>query len=128
MSFLGHLEGSNGVHQKLYQEHDDTLTVKSTEDVEPLLNENKRLYGLNDGYTKSRDMRRVASIPLVLVHAWQKKGVNIFNSDHWPRIAHALDSREFLHLRTAPGRVSSAPHRVHFTGYGSRGTKSELEL
>lgn len=51
-------------------EHDDlerTTTFAQYQDPTPYLEENKRLQNLNDGYSPSRDLRRVASIPNVLL-------------------------------------------------------------
>lgn len=112
----------------IYDDASDALVIKTTEDVTPLLKKNKELYGLNDGYSPDRTFRRVASIPLVLVHAWYKKGINIGDPAAWPTIAKALDDPSFAHLRTAPGRVSSRPQREYFTGVGSRKDKYRLEI
>ena len=44
----------------------ETLLVKGVQDVEPILEHNKRLANNGeDGYSPSRDLRRVASIPNV---------------------------------------------------------------
>ena len=42
---------------------DRTLTVKNSQDVEPILKKNKRMYNDGDGYSASKDLKRVASIP-----------------------------------------------------------------
>ena len=47
---------------KYIQESDGKLTVNNSQDLNPLLKRNKELYNLNDGYTASRDMRRIASV------------------------------------------------------------------
>lgn len=62
-----------------HDESDDKYIIKREQDIEPILNANK--IAQNDGsngYSKSRDLRRVASIPLVVIEQWMKEdGVNI---------------------------------------------------
>jgi hypothetical protein len=83
------------------------LVFTTTQDVEPILDNNKALY--NDGsrgYTPSRDLRHIAEIPLVIVEKWKNDyGVDCFNKDHAEGVRRLLNSNEFLYLRTAPGRV-----------------------
>lgn len=81
------------------------MHVLRHQDCEPILDNNKRLYTLNDGYSPSRDLRRVASIPLTVVEQWMKEGVNIFDKNCAEAIRKKLNSPEWLYLRTAPGRV-----------------------
>lgn len=83
-----------------------SLTVHRTADVEPILESNKALASLNDGYTPSRELRRAASIPFAIVEKWKNElGVDVFNPDHRPAVKRLLNSREYLFLRTAPGRL-----------------------
>ncbi|HIC59844.1 MAG TPA: hypothetical protein EYO71_07195 [Rhodospirillales bacterium] len=43
------------------------------QDVEPILNQNKiRQNDGSDGYTPSRDLKQIASIPLVVAEQWMK--------------------------------------------------------
>ena len=111
-----------------YDEAEDRMVVHTFEDVVPLIKQNKALYGLNDGYSPDRSWRRVASIPLILVHKWYQQGINIADPAAWPKIASALDSKEFEFLRTAPGRIAAKPKKEYFTAEGSRGDKTNLEL
>jgi hypothetical protein len=64
----------------------------------------------NDGYTPSRDFRRVATIPLHLLFQWkQEEGWDPFAAGYDPdcarKLAQKLNDPEWSHLRTAPGRV-----------------------
>lgn len=82
------------------------LTVIRLSDVEENLEQNKRLYSHNDGYTPSRELRRAASIPMSIVEKWRNElGVDVFNPDHKPAVRRLLNSSEYLYLRTAPGRL-----------------------
>jgi hypothetical protein len=74
----------------------DGLVFHATQDVEAILDNNKAEYnnGLR-GYTPSRDLRKIAEIPLLVAEDWRNRfGVDVF-----------LNSNEYLYLRTAPGCV-----------------------
>lgn len=82
------------------------LIVHRGEDVEPALELNKALAASGDGYSPSRELRRAASIPMVVVEKWKNElGVDVFNPDHKPAVRRLLNSSEYLYLRTAPGRL-----------------------
>ena len=87
------------------EESDDTVTVERVQDVEPILEHNKRLYTMNDGYSPDRTLRRVASIPNTVIEQWMKEGVNIFDKNAKEAIRRKLNDPQWLYLRTAPGRV-----------------------
>jgi len=84
-------------------------------DADPIFDNNKRLYtDGEDGYSPSRDMKRVASIPLGMVELLrQTMNINVLDKNDWPRLAALLDDPEYQFLRTAPGKVSSKPYREH---------------
>ena len=88
-----------------YDEMSDTATIRRVQDVEPVLDRNKALYTHNDGYSPSRDIRRVASIPLVVVEQWMKEGIDIFDPNCREAVKKKLNDPENLFLRTAPGRL-----------------------
>ena len=62
-------------------EDGDRLTVVREQDVEAILDHNKALQNDgSNGYGATRDMRKVASIPLVVVEQWIKEdGVNLLH-------------------------------------------------
>lgn len=84
-----------------YDESEKKATIVSTQDVEPILDNNKRLQNWNDGYSPSRELRRVASIPLVVVDDLIKRG--IWNDKKKMRAW--LNDSQNRFFRTAPGRV-----------------------
>lgn len=88
-----------------YDECDATGYVVRSQDVEPYLEANKTLYTADDGYSPSRELRRVASIPLIIIEQWMKEGVNIFDNNCQAEIKRRLNDPANLFLRTAPGRV-----------------------
>jgi hypothetical protein len=82
----------------------------ATQDVAPMLELNKQMATHNDGYSASRELRRVASIPYMVGLKW-------LNEEGWwfmdaakddlvaKKLAAKLNSSEYAYLRTAPGRV-----------------------
>lgn len=104
----------SGLLQRLgWDEPEEKLIVETIQDVEPILEHNKALLNDGDGYTPSRELRRAASIPNIVVHQWLQEGINVFDRADWPKVAARLDSPEWAHLRTAPGRLSKAPVREY---------------
>jgi hypothetical protein len=92
-------------------EEDGKLTVKKTEDVNPLLKRNKELYNHNDGYTASREMKRVASIPRIMLEIWAKEYNGTNNWFGLPSevrkkiLREKLNSSDYRYFRTASGRL-----------------------
>lgn len=84
---------------------DGKITIRKTQDVEPILEHNKKLFTEGDGYSPSRELRRAASIPLVIVEQWMREGIDIFDPNCAEAVKRKLNSAEYAHLRTAPGRL-----------------------
>jgi hypothetical protein len=97
----------NGVS---WQIRDDGKTTEmlATADVTDHLEQNKAMMNHNDGYSPSRELRRVASIPAIIILKWKEElGVDFYSSDpeQKRKVRQLLNSNEYLFLRTAPGRI-----------------------
>lgn len=93
----------------MIQEGRDTRFA-ATQDVAPMLERNKQMATHNDGYSDSRELRRVASIPYGIGLQWlNDEGWWFMDADKDPevakKLAEKLNSSDYQHLRTAPGRV-----------------------
>lgn len=97
----------NGIVKEWHDNGDGTYTIVSRQEVESdILERNKALYTHNDGYTRTRDMQRVGSIPLALIDLWETvEGWNPYHPANADKLAQKLDDIDFRHLRTAPGRL-----------------------
>lgn len=84
---------------------DGVVTEKRTQDVQPVLDANGRFANDHDGYSPSRDLKYVASIPLVVIEQWLKLGIDINNPDHAGKIAAMLNDGNWSKLRTGGGRI-----------------------
>ena len=87
-----------------YDHNEDKVILQNVQDVEPLLELNKKemngdsMYGTGDNVA---GMRKVASIPLVVIEKWKRElGVDIMNKNDWPKIKQLLNDPENRFFRT----------------------------
>ena len=86
------------------------LVVHREQDVEPYLDENKRAMHCAPTwrpYAGKQKLRKLAEIPNIVAEKWMREGINIFSSDPGmqKKVREKLDSNEYQHLRTFPGRM-----------------------
>jgi|TARA_R100000808_G_scaffold17411_1_gene38484 hypothetical protein len=103
----------NGLQKTTYMKDDmdGKIAIKEEVNIDSHLKHNKKLFTLNDGYSKSRDLKRVASIPTIALSVW----ANEYNgSRNWfalPQqvqkqiLKKKLNSSEFRYFKTAEGRL-----------------------
>jgi len=102
-----------------YDDASGMTTVETLHDPNPVIDDNVAQYlSGHDGYTPSRDLQKVATIPMGEVLRLYQMGIDIFKKEDWPKIAQMLDSAEWQKFRTAPGVVSSKPRREYLTPRG----------
>lgn len=92
-----------------YDEATDSLTIKRVQDVEPILDRNKRL--ANDGsHWKNQakndelgiDMRLVACIPAIVQEKWLRDhGVDVYKAEHWDAVKRLLNSSDWKWLKAS---------------------------
>lgn len=103
----------NGLVKTWIDNGDDTFTIKTEQSNESqILERNKAMYNHNDGYTPSREMQRVASIPLVVIEAYQAKGINLYAPENEYFLQRILDDGDYRFFRTAPGRLGKKHRHV----------------
>lgn len=85
-------------------ENDDRLIIRTSQDVAPILESNRQLFNETSGYTPSRDMKHVASVPLVVFELWKSMYGEESVRDR-KFLARLLNSNEWKHLRTSSGRI-----------------------
>jgi hypothetical protein len=89
------------------------LVVRRTQDTTGYLEQNKAEMNEAPSWRpyasarKDRSMRKVASIPMIVVEQWMREGISIFDPspEVQKKIAEKLNSNEYAYLRTFPGRV-----------------------
>ena len=96
-----------------YDHSDDTYTIERVQDVGAIIENNKQLQNDTDGYSPSRDIRSVASVPFTVFEGWLKADGLTWN-DYWTRMdkkeqssyrARRLLSNEWGKLRTSSGNL-----------------------
>jgi hypothetical protein len=106
------IEHEEGVTTRYIQESDGKLTINKQQNVNKLMKRNKELYNHNDGYlSKEREMKRVASVPPLVLQLWAKE----YNgNNNWfglpieiqrQIMRTKLNSSEFKYFRTAEGKL-----------------------
>lgn len=86
---------------------DNTTTILTRDpDIEAALDYAKAAYTHNDGYSESRELRRVAIIPNIIAKKWlDEEGWWYQDPNARDKLLAKLDDSDYLYLRTAPGRV-----------------------
>lgn len=91
----------------LYDDETGGFTIESQQDVEPLLEQNKRLWNDTEKHTPYGELRRVASIPNVTLMELARQGIVT-------PAGHVLDQKKFRawlndsdnkYFRTRAGKV-----------------------
>jgi hypothetical protein len=81
-----------------YDETEDKTIVSYEQDVEPILERNKRLQ--NEASGSMGDLCHVASIPSSIQLKWLvEHGVDITDRDHMPGVKRLLNSNEYRYLK-----------------------------
>jgi hypothetical protein len=78
--------------------------------TDPVIEQNKAMRTHNDGYSPSRELRRVASIPFIIGLQWlNEEGWWFLDAGHDPdvavKLARKLNDPDWAYLRTADGQV-----------------------
>ena len=96
---------------KYFFEEDGKITVKNSQNTNAILKKNKELYNQGDsGYNVGKDMKRIASIPTLVLTLWAKE----YNgSNNWfglPQeirnkiLKQKLNSSDYRYFGTASGK------------------------
>lgn len=91
-----------------YDSSEDKLHVERIQDVEPILEANKRDFNATPETGRyKKPMVLAARIPLIVVEQWLKMGVNIFDPspETKKKVRQLLNSPEWSYLKTHRGRI-----------------------
>jgi hypothetical protein len=90
------------------------LHVKRVQDVEPILDYNKRAQAdAVGGWRRNsrRPRRQIAEIPNIVVEQWLKEGFNVFQVSE-KELRKKLDTPEWSYLKTIPGKVGQRSRHI----------------
>jgi hypothetical protein len=106
------IEYEGGIKTKYIVESNGSLTINNSQNVNSLLKKNKALYNYDKGYLSSeKEMKRVASIPPLILQIWTKEYNGTNNWFGLPKqiqrriMKNKLNSNEFKYFRTAEGKL-----------------------
>ena len=85
-----------------YDENTDTVIIKRTCDVQPVIDFNKETANHTDGWIgDGRDLRRAARIPMEVALKWYvEEGIRCWRKEDWPAVRKKLNSIEYRDLRS----------------------------
>lgn len=99
------LRSSAGIDHYLIQDEAGTR-IASSQQTDAILDRNKAMATHNDGYSPTRELRRVASVPYVVALKWlNEEGWWMFDPENADKLAAKLNDSEWAHLRTAEGSL-----------------------
>lgn len=78
----------------------DVTTIETRHDCGPLLEHNKRLATSGDGYSPSRELRRVGSIPFGVYLRWLAEGFDALDPNNTIELRRRLNDPDWRWLRT----------------------------
>lgn len=98
---------STGIRHSLEHTAEGSVVIHASQDNDAILDRNKAMANHNDGYSPSRELRRVATIPVLIWWKWLKEeGWDAYRPDLYAdKLAQKLNDPDWAFLRTAPGRV-----------------------
>ena len=89
-----------------FDDSENTFTINRTDDIEPVINANKRAQVDGDGFSPSREMRHVARIPVVVYQEWcRREGVDVLKVEHRGLLKRLLNDPDNHFLRVSEGSV-----------------------
>lgn len=98
-----------------WDEHDETLHVERTQDVEPLLDGLKRAKAHGwDGFNADRSMQATHELPITVLEQWQREGVEWWNRDHDAELRRRCNDPALAGFRIATPNASGG--RIIVTG------------
>ena len=106
-------ETNKNITETYLDNGNDGVVQKRSLDVSSILENNKRLYNQNDGYSPDKGLKRIASIPTIILEIWAKEYHKDQNKGNWfdlPKdiqqkiLREKLNSSDYRYFRTASGR------------------------
>jgi len=106
-------ETDKHITETFFDNDKDGIIQKRSLDIGSILETNKKLYNQNDGYSPDKGLKRIASIPTIILEVWCKEYHKDQNKGNWfelPQeiqkkiLKEKLNSSEFKYFRTAEGK------------------------
>lgn len=96
---------SAGIAHSMIEDENGTAFAALGE-TDPIIERNKAMANHNDGYSPSRELRRVAHIPWIIIQKWKnEEGWDALDPDHSDKLMQKLNDPDWAYLRTSEGRL-----------------------
>jgi hypothetical protein len=101
------LHNANGTQTDVLFDSDGKVIFRTLQETQPVLDMNKEFRSNGRrGWTDSKDMRYVASIPAGVILQWIQEGFSVFDEElDQARLARKLNDPDNFYLRTSEGRL-----------------------
>ena len=106
-------EVNKNITETFLDNGNEGVVQKRSLDVKPILENNKRLYTQNDGYSPDKGLKRIATIPTIILEIWAKEYHKDQNKSNWfdlPKdiqqkiLREKLNSSDYRYFRTSSGK------------------------
>lgn len=106
-------EVNKNITETFLDNGNEGVVQKRSLDVKPIIENNKRLYNQNDGYSPDKGLKRIATIPTIILEIWCKEYHKDQNKGNWfdlPRVIQQkilrekLNSSDYRYFRTSSGK------------------------
>ena len=95
-----------GIKHEWENAGDGTYNIRASQDLEGVLDFCKAAYNHNDGYSKSRELKRAFFLPDILYLKWlQEEGWDAYAPENRDRLKRKMNDPDYQHLKTAPGHI-----------------------
>lgn len=97
----------HGLTQK-HHHHNGQLTIETIQECQGIVDDNKILRNSSDGYSESRNMKKVATVPVIFIDLWAKEsGLTIGTREFGNYLAKKLNDPEYRGFRTSEGTIGT---------------------
>ena len=95
-----------GVTLEIERHEGRQVVTRHVQDVEPILEDNRARATSGDGYSASREIREIGSIPMVLALELAAQGkIDLFGDTDFKLVRKLMNDPDYRHLRSSPGRA-----------------------
>ena len=106
MSSTTHFSSDPGLETKFHDLGDQKYALEYSADCEAVIAHTQNLANSHDGYSPSRELRHVATIPAIIQLRWRELyGIEVWNRNHWPGVKRLLNDPDWRWLRSSDGRL-----------------------
>jgi hypothetical protein len=106
MKRLMNVDADTGIVQTAIDDGDGGLIIETSQDITPIIEQNKALYAQTDERARWGEWTRIGSIPMAVIQDLNKKGIlRGFHVVDQKKFKAWLNDSENRFFRTRPGRI-----------------------